>query len=190
MKALEERILKDGEIISSDILKVGSFLNQEIDTGLLIDMAKETKRLFDGIEVTKILTIEASGIAFATALALEFGCPLVFAKKGTSSNVSGELSSAKVHSFTKDTDYIVTINKSYISENDKVLLADDFLAKGEAFNGLIKLVEQSNATVSGLVAEVEKGYQGGGDALRKKGYKVESLAIIDSMDKGIINFRK
>lgn len=189
MKALEEKILKEGKVLSGNVLKVGSFLNQQVDTVFLKEMAKETKRLFSGKKITKVLTVEASGIAFATAVALELGVKMVFAKKHPSANVSGEQYSASVFSYTHGETYQIAVSKPYLEKDDCVLIADDFLANGNAFKGLIEIVNQSGAKVVGACAEIEKGFQGGGDLLRKEGYKVESLAIIDEMNENGIRFR-
>ena len=153
-------------------------------------MAKETGRLFSGCEITKVLTVEASGIAFATAVALELGVPMVFAKKHPSANVSGEQYYAPVYSFTHKTTYTIAVSREYLKREDKVLIADDFLANGNALKGLISIVDQAGAKVAGCCAEIEKGFQGGGDELRKKGYKVESLAIVERMEDGKIIFRE
>ena len=190
MKALEEKIIKEGTILPGGVLKVGSFLNQQVDTVFLSEMAKETKRLFQENEITKVLTVEASGIAFATAVAMEFGVPMVFAKKHPSANVSGEQYFAPVYSFTHKTLYDIAVSKAYLTSSDKVLITDDFLANGHALKGLIDIVKQAGATVVGCCAEIEKGFQGGGDELRKAGYKVESLAIVESMSDEEIVFRK
>ena len=189
MKALEEKILKEGTVLPGDVLKVGSFLNQRVDTVFLKKMAEETKRLFEGIEVTKVLTVEASGIAFATAVAMELGVPMVFAKKHPSANVSGEQYFSPVYSFTHKTTYDIAVSKEYIQPTDKILITDDFLANGNALKGLIDIVKQAGAKVAGCCAEIEKGFQGGGDALRAAGYKVESLAIVEKMENGSIVFR-
>ena len=190
MKALEEKIVKEGTVLPGDVLKVGSFLNQQIDTVFLKEMAKETGRLFSGCEITKVLTVEASGISFATAVALELGVPMVFAKKHPSANVSGEQYYAPVYSFTHKTTYTIAVSREYLKREDKVLIADDFLANGNALKGLISIVDQAGAKVAGCCAEIEKGFQGGGDELRKKGYKVESLAIVERMEDGKIIFRE
>mgnify|MGYP003478863321 FL=1 len=187
MKELEQRILKDGEFLGNDILKVSSFLNQQVDTDLLVKMAKEVKRLFPE-EVTKVLTIEASGIPFACMVAFEFGVPFVFAKKSKTSNVSGELATALVHSFTHNKDNLISVPCQYIKKTDKVLIIDDFLANGEALRGLISIVEQCNASVVGCCVQIEKEYQNGGNALRNKGYKVIALASIKEMAGNIIQF--
>lgn len=190
MKELEEKIVKEGIVLPGDVLKVGSFLNQQVDTALLKEMAKETKRLFQDSPVTKVLTVEASGIAFATAVATELGVPMVFAKKHPSANVSGEQYYAPVYSFTHKMTYTIAVSKSYLSSSDKVLITDDFLANGNALKGLIDITEQAGATVTGCCAEIEKGFQGGGDELRAKGYRVESLAIVEKMENGKISFRR
>ena len=190
MKALEEKILKEGQVLPGNVLKVGSFLNQQVDAVFLKEMAKETRRLFAKERITKVLTVEASGIAFATAVAMELGVPMVFAKKHPSANVSGEQYSAAVYSYTHKQTYNVAVTKDYLSAADRVLITDDFLAGGNALKGLIDIANQAGAEVVGCCAEIEKGFQGGGDELRAKGYKVESLAIIESMNESEISFRK
>lgn len=190
MKALEEKILKEGQVLPGNVLKVGSFLNQQVDAVFLKEMAKETRRLFSDERITKVLTVEASGIAFATAVAMELGVPMVFAKKHPSANVSGEQYSAAVYSYTHKQTYNVAVTKDYLSAADRVLITDDFLAGGNALKGLIDIANQAGAEVVGCCAEIEKGFQGGGDELRAKGYKVESLAIIESMNESEISFRK
>ena len=187
MKELEQRILKDGVLLGNDILKVGSFLNQQVDTTLLVKMAKEVKSLFPE-KITKVLTIEASGLPFACMVAVELGVPFVFAKKSKTSNVSGDLVLSKVHSFTHNIDNIISVPKEYIKETDRVLIIDDFLANGEALKGLIDIVEQCKAYVVGCCVQIEKEYQNGGNALRNKGYKVISLASIKDMTSNIIQF--
>ena len=188
MKALEEKILSEAEVLPGDVLKVGSFLNQQIDTVILKQMAEEVKRLFAGEKVDKVLTVEASGIAFATAVALELKVPMVFAKKHASANVSGEQYSAPVYSFTHKKTYEIAVSKAYLSAGERVLIADDFLANGNALKGLISIVKEAGGIVAGCCTEIEKGFQGGGDALRAEGYKVESLAIVESMENGILKF--
>ena len=180
MKELEEKILKSGEVADGDILKVGSFLNQKVDIHLLKRMTEETARLM-GEGVTKVLSIEASGLMFATAVAMEYGVPLVFAKKSKTENIGEGLLTAEVYSFTHKEPYTIYVPGEYIDENDRVLIADDFLANGEALRGLIQMVEKRNASVFGCVVQIEKQYQGGGDALRAKGYNVIALASIKSM---------
>ena len=189
MKALEQKILNEGTVLNGDILKVGSFLNQQIDTDFLMLMGKEIDSIYKGYKITKILTIEASGIAIAVAAGAVMGKNVVFAKKNKTANVSGEIYSATVHSFTHGKDFLVTVPKDYISADDKVLIIDDFLANGEALCGLIDIVEQAGAEVVGCTCAIEKGFQGGGDKLRKAGYKIESLAVIEKMSPDEIEFR-
>lgn len=190
MKALEEKIVKEGTVLPGNVLKVGSFLNQRVDCVFLAEMAKEAKKLFSDEKITKVLTVEASGIAFATAVAMELGVPMVFAKKHPSANVSGEQYSYPVYSFTHKTTYEIAVSREYLSREDRVLITDDFLANGNALKGLIEIAKQAGATVVGCCAEIEKGFQGGGDELRKQGYKVESLAIVEKMENGAISFRR
>ncbi len=189
MKALEEKILKEGKVLPGHVLKVGSFLNQQIDTVFALEMAKEVKRLFDGAEVTKVLTVEASGIAFAFAVAAEFGVPMVFAKKHASANLGKDLYSAPVYSYTHGRTYEIVVDKNYITSKDKVLVIDDFLANGNALKGLMSIVKMAGAQIVGCATEIEKGFQGGGDELRAEGIKVESLAIIESMSDNGLTFR-
>ena len=190
MKLLEQRILSDGEVIGGKILKVSNFLNHQIDVAFLDELAKEWKRRFADSRITKILTIESSGIAIACSLAREFGVPLVFAKKHQTSNVNEDVYSAKVYSFTHDQYYTVVVSKKYLNAGEKILLADDFLANGNALKGLIQICESAGASVVGAACAIEKGFQNGGDELRKNGLQVESLAIIDKMDSNGIEFRK
>ena len=187
MKELEQKILKEGQLLGNDILKVGSFLNQQVDTDLLVKMAKEVKKIFTE-EITKVLTIEASGIPFACMVAVELGVPFVFAKKSKTSNVSGDVVTSVVHSFTHNEDNVIIVNKEYIKETDQILIVDDFLANGEALNGLINIVEKCSANVVGCCVQIEKEYQNGGNALRKKGYKVVALASIKQMTSNTILF--
>lgn len=191
MELLEQRIKKDGDVLPGNILKVSGFLNHQIDISLLDAMGSEFKRLYKDTEVTKVITIEASGIAIAYPVAREFGVPLVFAKKHQSSNVNEDVYKTQVHSFTHGRDYTVVVSKKYIQPGDKVLIVDDFLANGKALEGLIDLVEQAGARVAGMCIAIEKGFQHGGDKLREKGYRIESLAIVEKMtDDGQIEFRK
>ncbi len=187
MKKLEERIIKEGKIINSDILNVTSFLNHQIDTNLLKEMSAEVKKIFKE-SVTKVLTIEASGIPFACAIAMEFNVPLVVAKKGKSLNLSNNLVVTKVYSYTHKVENEIYLNSDFIKKGDNVLIADDFLASGEALNGLIDIVLKCQATIVGCVVEIEKEYQNGGNELRKKGYKVISLASIKEMTNNKIIF--
>ena len=193
MKILEDRIMKDGIVRAGNVLKVDCFLNHQMDISLFEEMAAEWKKRFEGKNINKILTIEASGIAIAAIVATAFdNCPVVFAKKTESINVDGEVYSSKVTSFTKKRVYDVFVSKKYLSPEDHVLIVDDFLAVGSALNGLIDIVGQSGATIEGLGIAIEKGFQGGGDALREKGYHLESLAIVEKLDaeNGTIEFRK
>ena len=187
MKELEQKILKEGKLLGNDVLKVGSFLNQQVDTDLLVKMAKEVKRLFPE-EITKVLTIEASGLPFACMVAVEYGVPFVFAKKTKTSNLSGDIVTSVVHSFTHNENNVINVSKEYIKETDKILIVDDFLANGEALKGLIDIVEKCNATVVGCCVQIEKEYQNGGNTLRNKGYKVIALASIKEMTSNIIQF--
>ena len=187
MKELEQRILKDGLFLGNDILKVGSFLNQQVDTKFLVKMAKEVKKLFPE-EITKVLTIEASGIPFACTVAIELGVPFVYAKKSKSTNLSGDLVTSNVHSFTHNVNNIINVPKEYIKSTDKVLIVDDFLANGAALKGLIDIVKKCDAQVVGCCVQIEKEYQNGGNALRNLGYKVVSLASIKEMTSNIILF--
>ena len=188
MKLLEERILTDGRLLPGGVLKIDSFLNHQLDPMLLQEMAKEVKRLFDGEGVTKIFTIEASGIALAVLVGLEFQCPVVFAKKSRSINISNNVYKAMIPSFTHGNVNTAMVAKDYLNANDRVLLVDDFLATGAALLGLKRLVEEAGATVVGAVAAVEKRFQGGGDKLREQGVRVESLARIVAMDDNGITF--
>ncbi len=187
MKLLEERILRDGVVRDGGVLKVDSFLNHQMDVALLSDIADEFKRLFSGCGVNKILTIEASGIAIACFVAQRFSCPLVFAKKNKTLNVSPDVWTTKVHSFTHQRDFDIIVSKAFLGQGDCVLLIDDFLANGEALSGLIDLVRQSGAALAGAGICIEKAFQPGGERIRAEGVRVESLARIRSMDpeKGI-----
>ena len=188
MKLLEERIRKDGRVKAGNILKVDSFLNHQIDPNLLFEMAKELKRLFGDAGVTKILTIEASGIAMASMTAYLFSVPLVFAKKSKTKNISDNVWSAEVESFTHGNTNTVVVSKEYLGPGDRVLIVDDFLATGAALVGLKSLVEQAGGTVIGAGIAIEKAFQGGGDALRREGMRVESLAKIAAMTDDRITF--
>lgn len=189
MKALEDKILNEGEILPGNILKVGSFLNHRIDVDFIMKMGREIARLFSGEKITNILTIETSGIPIAVAAAAAMHVPVVFAKKHKTGNLSGELYKTVVHSYTHGTDYTVVVSKEYISSQDNVLIIDDFLANGKALEGLIDIVGQAGASLAGCCCAIEKGFQNGGDNIRRKGIRVESLAIVDSMDDTGIIFR-
>lgn len=182
MKLLEERIRKDGVVKEGNVLKVDSFLNHQMDVPFFYEMGKEFKRLFEGTPINKILTIEASGIGIAIIAGLHLNVPVVFAKKSQSSNISDQVYSTVIHSYTHNCDNNVVVSKQYLHADDHILIIDDFLANGCALEGLIDLVHQANGTVEGIGIAVEKGFQEGGDRLRAKGYRVESLAIVDSMD--------
>ena len=190
MLLMEEKILKEGKILPGGILKVGSFLNQQIDTAFLRAIGQEIARLYGESGVTKVLTIEASGIAIAAAAAMELGVPMLFAKKHKTSNVDGTVYSTIVHSFTHGTDYTVVVSRDYLRADDTVLLVDDFLANGAALRGLVELCRQAGACVAGAAIAIEKAFQGGGDALRAAGVRVESLAVIERMDGDKITFRR
>ena len=188
MKELEERILKDGKVLPGGILKVDGFLNHRIDPALLYDMALELKRLYAGEEINKILTIEASGIAIAALTGYVLGCPLVFAKKSKTRNISDSLYSAEVPSFTHGNVNTVVVSREYLGEGDRVLIVDDFLATGAALVGLKELCVQAGATVVGAGIAIEKVFQGGGDRLRAEGLRVESLAKIAAMSDDSLSF--
>jgi xanthine phosphoribosyltransferase len=192
MKLLEERIRKDGVVKPGEILKVDSFLNHQMDVDLFNKLGEECKRLFADRPVNKILTIEASGIGIACVTAQHFHVPVVFAKKAKSVNLDGEMYTTKIESFTHKRTYDVIVAKKFLSEEDHVLIIDDFLANGCAVNGLIDLIMSAGATVEGVGIVIEKGFQQGGRILRQKGIRVESLAIIESMDDrtGEIVFRQ
>lgn len=189
MDLLKQRIVKDGKVFPGNILKVSGFLNHLIDSSLMKEIGKEVCRLFEGEKITKILTIEASGIAIACAVASELNVPVLFAKKHKSSNITNTVYSAQVKSYTHGNVNTVVVEKECLSSDDRVLIVDDFLAHGESLRGLIDLVKQAGAEVVGAAIAIEKGYQGGGDALRAEGYKVESLAIVESMGEDGITFR-
>ncbi len=189
MKALEEKILKEGKVLPSNILKVGSFLNHQLDVDFILEMGREIARLFENSRVTKILTIETSGIAIAVGAAAAMHIPVVFAKKNKTSNISGDVYKTVVHSYTHGTDYTVVVEKDYLKKGDNILIVDDFLANGKALAGLFDIISQSGASAAGAACAIEKGFQRGGDQLRAEGIRVESLAIIDSMEDGNIVFR-
>ncbi len=189
MKALEEKILKEGTVLPGNILKVNSFLNHRLDVDFLIEIGKEIARLFKDEKIDKILTIETSGIAIAVAAATEMHLPVVFAKKHKSANLSDDLYKTVVHSFTHGTDYTVVVSKEFLKARERVLIIDDFLANGKALVGLIDILGQAGAKTVGCCCVIEKGFQGGGDALRAQGIRVESLAIIDEMSDTTVSFR-
>ena len=179
---IQIKILAEGEVYEGNILKVDCFLNHQIDFPFMKEVGREFHRLYKDAGVNKILTIEASGIAVGSVVALEFACPLVFAKKSKTKNIAGDVYKTQVASFTHGTTYDVMVSKRFLTPEDRVLIVDDFLAVGNALRGLIDLVHQSGATLVGCGTVIEKGYQHGGDQLRAEGVRVESLAIVESMD--------
>ncbi len=191
MKLLEERIRKDGVVKDGDVLKVDSFLNHQMDVQLFNEMGREFKRLFADKPVNKILTIEASGIGIACIVAQHFNAPVVFAKKAQSINLDGEMYSTQIRSFTHQRVYDVIVSKKFLSPDDHILIIDDFMANGCAVDGLIDLIRSAGATVEGVGIAIEKGFQEGGQRIRDKGIRVESLAIVESMnaETGEIEFR-
>lgn len=191
MKLLEERIRRDGTVKAGNVLKVDSFLNHQMDIDLFNEMGKEWAQLFADRPINKILTVEASGIGIACVAAQHFHVPVVFAKKTQSLNIDGEVYSTKIESFTHKRVYDVIVSKKFLNLDDHILIIDDFLANGCALEGLIDIVNKAGATVEGIGIAVEKGFQKGGDLIRSKGIRVESLAIVESMDDqtGEITFR-
>lgn len=191
MQLLEDRIRKDGIVKEGNVLKVDSFLNHQMDIALFQEMGKEWKRLYAEEKINKILTIEASGIGIAAVAAQYFDVPVVFAKKSQSINLDGSVYSAKIPSFTHQKVYDVIVSKKYLSPQDRVLIIDDFLANGCAIRGLVQILQEAGAQLCGVGIAIEKGFQDGGRELRSQGIRVESLAIIESMDaaSGEIVFR-
>ena len=181
MKLLEERIKKEGKVFEGDVLKVDRFLNHQIDVGLISELGAEWKRLYEGTEINKILTIEASGIGIACITALHFNVPVVFAKKTKTVNIASDVYTSKVESYTHKTTYDIIVSKEFLGSGDKVLIIDDFLANGKALEGLIALCDEAGATVAGIGIAVEKAHQPGGERIRSMGYRVESLARVKSM---------
>ena len=191
MQLLKDRIRKDGKIKEGNVLKVDSFLNHQMDVKLFQEIGKEFKRRFEGEEITKILTIEASGIGIACVAAEVFDVPVVFAKKTQTKNIAGDVYTTKVESFTHGRVYVIFVSREFLGKGDKVLLIDDFLANGKALEGLAELVKKSGAELVGAGVVIEKGFQVGGDIIRSKGIHLESLAIVESMDEktGEVVFR-
>lgn len=190
MKALEQKILTEGKVYPGSVLKVGGFLNHKIDVPFMFLMADEVCSCFKNDKITQVLTVEASGIAFGMAIAYKLNVPLTFAKKSKTSNISKNVYSSNVHSYTHGVDYDMVVEKTLISDKDNILIVDDFLANGCAVEGLIDIVKQAGATLKGVAIAIEKGFQGGGDKLRKEGVKLLSLAVVDQMsDEGKITFR-
>ncbi len=191
MNFMEERIVKDGIVKAGNVLKVDSFLNHQMDIGLMEEIGREFKRRFADKQITKVLTIEASGIGIAAFVAREFGVPMVFAKKSKSINIEGDMYVAEVESFTHGNKNQVIVSKKFLNAGERVLIIDDFLANGCALQGLISIVESADAIVEGCGIVIEKGFQIGGRVIRNMGYRVESLAIVDAMnaETGKITFR-
>ena len=190
MNFLEERIVKDGIVKPGNVLKVDSFLNHQMDISLMEEIGREFKRRYAHKNITKVLTIEASGIAIASIAAQYFDVPVLFAKKAKSQNLDGDLYTSVVRSFTYGKDYTITVSKKFINSDDHVLIIDDFLAVGSAMKGLIDVCGQAGATVEGIGIMVEKGFQEGGKYLRDNGYNLHSMAIVESMEDGKIIFRE
>ena len=191
MKLLQERILRDGNVKKGNVLKVDNFLNHQMDIELFNEIGKEFKRIFSDLNINKILTIEASGIGIACIVAQYFNVPVVFAKKAQSINIDGEVYSTKIESFTHKKTYDVIVSRKFLSSEDRVLIIDDFLANGCALAGLIDLVRSAGASVEGIGIVIENGFQNGGEMIRSMGVRLESLAIVDSMnaEDGSIEFR-
>ncbi len=190
MIALEEKILNEGTVLPGDILKVDCFLNHCLDVPFLLEMGKEIARIYENSSVNKILTIETSGIPIAFAAAQFMNLPVVFVKKDKSGNISDKVYSSRVESFTKKNVYNAVVSKEFLGKEDKVLVIDDFLAKGNALNGIMDILGQAGAELVGCAIAIEKGFQGGGDELRARGIRVDSLAIIESMTDTSLTFRR
>ncbi|MEY8415987.1 xanthine phosphoribosyltransferase [Tissierella praeacuta] len=189
MELLKQRIVKDGTLKEGNVIKVDSFLNHQIDIELLNEIGKEFKARFVSDKVDKILTIEASGIAIAVIAAQHFNVPVVFAKKTESKNLDNDTYESTVYSYTKDKTYTIRVSKRYLNEGENILIIDDFLANGKAAEGLIDIINRANCNLVGLGIAIEKGFQKGGDSLRSRGIKLESLAIVQSTENGKIIFR-
>lgn len=190
MQQLKERILREGRVLPGNIVKVDGFLNHRVDTALMGDIADEFARYFDTNNITMVLTAEASGIALATVCAQKYGVPMVFAKKAKSDNIEGGLYQSDIFSYTYKKKVTLIVAQEWLGPDDKVLIIDDFMAKGYAMRGLIDIVQKAGAQLMGIGIAVEKGFQDGGDSLRREGYDVRSLAIIDAVDGGKIVFRE
>ena len=190
MKQLQDRIRREGRVLPGNIIKVDGFLNHRVDTELLEHIADEFGRRFDMSRVTVILTAEASGIALATVCAEKYGVPMIFAKKAKSDNIEGGLYQSDIFSYTYKKKVTLLVSQDWIHADDRVLIIDDFMAKGYAMRGLIDIVNKAGATLAGIGVAVEKGFQDGGDSLRREGYPIHSLAIIDSAEDGVIRFRE
>jgi len=190
MKKLKERILRDGKVLPGNVLKVGSFLNHMVDPAFTFEMAREIKSRFGDAQVNKVLTVEASGIPLAFAVAYEFGVLMVSAKKAATKNLSENVYTARVASYTHGRDFDLVVEKDCLNAHERVLVVDDFLAYGNALDGLFRICSDADAEIVGAAIAIEKGFQGGGDELRARGFRIESLAIIDSMSEGNIKFRE
>ncbi|MFS0818095.1 xanthine phosphoribosyltransferase [Lysinibacillus sp. 1P01SD] len=188
MKLLHDKIMQEGKVLSSSVLKVDSFLNHQIDPMLMKEIGHEFSNRFSDQVITKILTIESSGIAPSVMLGLEIGAPVVFARKRKSLTLSDNLYSSKVHSFTKNETNDISVSRNFLNEDDNILIIDDFLANGEAVKGLLDIAAQAGANVVGVGIVIEKGFQDGGKLLREQGVRVESLAIVDSLEDGKVTF--
>ena len=189
MRAMEEKILTSGKVLPGNVLKVGNFLNQQLDVNFLTEVGREMARLFADAGVTKVITIEASGIALATLTAQALSVPAVIVKKHFSANQSKEVYTANIDSFTHKNSYTAVVAREYLNEGDRVLIVDDFLAVGNAIRGLQKILGEAGATLVGCAIAIEKAFQGGGDTLRAEGVRVESLAMVDSMSDDSVTFR-
>ena len=190
MEQLKERIRREGKVLPGNIIKIDGFLNHRVDTKLLGDIADEFAKYFDIDKVTLVLTAEASGIALATVCAEKYGVPMLFAKKAKSDNIESGLIQSEIFSYTYKKKVTLLVSQEWLSENDRVLIIDDFMAKGCAVHGLIDIVEKAGAQLKGIGIAVEKGFQHGGDDLREKGYNIHSLAIIDKAEPGCFEFRE
>lgn len=189
MKALEEKILTEGTVLPGNVLKVGGFLNQQIDSDFIMEIGKEIARLYESEHITRVLTVESSGIAIAVAAGIALHVPCIFAKKHRSANMPREVYTASVYSYTHRETYEIAVAKDYLSSADRVLIVDDFLANGNAVRGLMRILEDAGAQLVGCAIAIEKGFQGAGDELRAKGVRVESLAIVDAMTDESVRFR-
>ena len=190
MQQLKDRIIKEGRVLPGNIIKVDGFLNHRVDTALMCDIADEFAKYFDVNNITMVLTAVASGIALATICAQRYGVPMVFAKKAKSDNIEGGLYQSDIFSYTYKKKVTLLVSQDWITKDDRVLIIDDFMAKGYAMRGLIDIVNKAGATLAGIGVAVEKGFQDGGDSLRREGYPIKSLAIIDSVEDGVIRFRE
>jgi xanthine phosphoribosyltransferase len=190
MQQLKERILREGRVLPGNIIKVDGFLNHRVDTALMRDLADEFAKYFDVKNITMVLTAEASGIALATICAERYGVPMVFAKKAKSDNIEGGLYQSDIFSYTYKKKVTLLVSQDWITKDDKVLIIDDFMAKGYAMRGLIDIVNKAGAQLAGIGVAVEKGFQDGGDSLRREGYPIKSLSVIDSAENGVIRFRE